>query len=554
MEAHTASESVIAEAHARIDNEIALLKLPICALLTQKNALLPVSRLPCEILATIFLYQAYSFYQNPPYSGMWRAAPPWANVSYVCHQWRNVALSCPFLWSFLLVSPPRWTEELLSRSKTVPLRIHIDVPFGFQEAMIFFEKVTTDITRIQDLSLKLPPDLAQGFFSKLLTPAPLLHTLRLRMPSLDEDAVCPDTLFNRETPALRTLELHHCRIPWSSPIFTALSTLKLRSIDWSSRPTMTELLAMLRHMPDLAHLHLENALRNAKDALTSQHSLLSESLDLPHLSRLALVARFSAVAMFLSNVTVPLKTEIRLFCYSDVGFTASYTPLYQLLERRFNTTSGVGTVIRTLNIKTTRCSAGFVLSTMERHCDVSFYSEDGSHLHEDWDCCIPVKLDIVTNSKDLEHLVGDICRIIPMAHLHTLAHLTSAYMCRLLSSSFIETTFGNLQELNSFSGSCKRKRSIEKAPDIFAPALAELQLNNVPFAGYCRPRSPHCSGSASCLCKALAHRRAKGYVLKKLVIAGSSYVSNAHVEDLCRVVDEVDWDGYTGSSEDEDES
>ncbi|KAF9238629.1 hypothetical protein BU15DRAFT_75080 [Melanogaster broomeanus] len=557
MEAHTTSESVIAEAHARIDNEIALLKLPICALLTRKNALLPVSRLPCEILATIFLYQAYSFYQDPRYFVMWGSAPPWANVSYVCRHWRNVALSCPSLWSFLFVSSPRWTEELLSRSKMVPLRIRIDGACSDQEAMILFENVTTDVTRIQELSLKLPTlpcNLVEGVLSKLSTPAPLLHTLRLCIPDLGEDGVYPDTLFNRETPALRTLELYYCHIPWSSPVFTALSTLRLRNIDWSSQPTITELLTMLRRMPGLVHLYLENALRSAKDALTNQHTLLSESLDLPHLSRLALVAPFSAVAVFLSNVTVPLKTEIRLVCHSDVGFIASCTSLYLLLERRFNTTSDVGTVIRTLNIKTTSCRAGFVLSTSERDCDVSFYS-DGRHLHEDWGCCVPLKLEIDVDSKDLEPLVGDICRIIPIAHLHTLAHLTSTSMCGYLSSSFIRTTFGNLQELKFIKltglpvadwtsalspGSCKWKHSIKKAPDIFAPALAELHVTDVPFAANCHPTSPYCSGSTWCLCKALAHRKAKGYVLKKLVIAGNNYVSNAHVEDLRKVVDEVD--------------
>ncbi|KAF9238628.1 hypothetical protein BU15DRAFT_75079 [Melanogaster broomeanus] len=562
MEAYIASESVIAEAHARIDDEIALLKLPICALLTRKNALLPVSRLPCEILATIFLYQAYSFYEDARYSGMWGSAPPWVNVSYVCLHWRNVALSCPSLWSFLLVSSLRWTEELLSRSKTVPLRIRIDVEFRYQKAMILFEKATTDVTRIQDLSLKLPTlpyNLVEGVLSKLSTPAPLLHTLRLRMPSLGEDGVYPDTLFNRETPALRTLELYHCHMPWSSPVFTTLSTLALRDIDWSSQPTMTELLTMLRRMPGLVHLYLEHALHSAEDALTSQHTLLSESLDLPHLSRLALIAPFSAVVVFLSNVTVPLKTEIRLFCRRDVDFTASYTPLYPLLERRFNTTSDIGTVIRTLNIKTTAYRAGFVLSTSERDCDVSFYS-DGRHLHEDWGCCVPLKLEIDVDSKDLEPLVGDICRIIPTAHVHTLA-----FTCGFLSSSFIGTTFGNLQELQLIKlielhmaewisalspGSCKRKHSIEKAPDIFAPALAELQFTAVSFADNCHPRSRDCSGSVRCLHKALARRKAKGYVLKKLFIVSNNNVPNAQVEDLRKVVDKVDW--YT-SSEVEDE-
>ncbi|KAF9230056.1 hypothetical protein BU15DRAFT_84103 [Melanogaster broomeanus] len=322
----TTSKSAIAEAQARIDDEVALLKLPICALLTRRNALSPVSRLPHEILVTIFLYQAYSFYQDPRYSGTW-GAPPWANVSYI------------------------------AATGTVPLRIRVTHGYWAQEEMDFLEKVTRDVTRIQDLSLALPYTLAEGVFAKLSASVPLLHTLRLFVKHIGTDAILiPDTLFNRETPPLRTLELRRCRIPWPSPIFTGLTTLGLRDIASSSGPTITEFLAMLRHIPDLAHLYLENALSGAEGILASQDSLLSDCLELPHLSRLglvALVAPFSALVVFLSNIIVPLKTELRLCCRGDIHDAESYTPLYPLLERRFSTISDVGPVIRTLNIKST---------------------------------------------------------------------------------------------------------------------------------------------------------------------------------------------------------
>ncbi|KAF9232493.1 hypothetical protein BU15DRAFT_81180 [Melanogaster broomeanus] len=277
------SKSAVAEAQARIDDEVALLKLPMCALLTRRNALSPVSRLPHEILATIFLYQAYSFYQDHEYSGTWDA-PPWANVSYTCRHWRDVALNTSSLWSFLFVSPPRWTEELLSRSKTVPLTVHVNQGYWDREEMVFLEKVTRDVMRIQDLSLEFPYKLAKGVFAKLSASAPLLHTLRLG------------------TPALQTLELRGCHIPLSSPIFTGLTTLRLT-----------------RYCLILWANHHRDALSNAEDILASQHSLLPECLDLPHLSRLALVAPFSAIVVFLSNVTVPLKTELMLCCLDDLG-------------------------------------------------------------------------------------------------------------------------------------------------------------------------------------------------------------------------------------------
>ncbi|KAF9232489.1 hypothetical protein BU15DRAFT_81176 [Melanogaster broomeanus] len=405
------------------------------------------------------------------------------------------------------------------------------------------------------------------FSSSTRAPAPLLHTLRLLVTKTGTESVLvPDTLFSTETPALQTLELYRCHISWSSPIFTGLTTLRLREIASSSQPTITELLAMLRHMPDLAHLCLENALSSAKDILTGRDSLLSECLDLPHLSRLALVAPFSTVVVFLSNVTVPLMTEIRLCCRRDAGFTASYTPLYPLLERRFNTAVDVGPVIRTLNIKTTSRDVGFVLSTSERDCDVPFYSEYGQrHLHEDWVRDIPLKLDIELDfPQDGELLMYDICRIIPMVHLHTLAHLASTDMRYPLSSLFLETTFGNLQELRFIKliqlqvndwtlalsrGSCNEEDGVENAENIFAPALEELQVTAVTFECSCHSRSTESSGSAWYLHKALAHRKAKGCALKKLVIAGSNCMSSAPAWELRKVVDEVDWDECTLTSD-----
>ncbi|KAF9232497.1 hypothetical protein BU15DRAFT_81184 [Melanogaster broomeanus] len=550
MEADTTSYSVAAEAQARIDYEVALLRLPISALLARRNALSPVSRLPPEVLANIFLYQAHSFYQDHGYSHT-SGAPPWANVSYTCHHWRNVALSCPSLWSFLFVSSPRWTEELLSRTKMVPLRIRVDVGCSTQEEMMFFEKVTTDVTRIQDLSLKFPRSLAEGFFSKLSTPAPLLHTL--------------------QTPALRTLELYRCHISWSSPTLTSLTILRLRDIALSSRPTITELLAMLRHIPDLAHLYLEDALSGAEHILASQHSLLSECVDLPHLLRLAVVAPFSAVVVFLSNVTVPSKTELRICCRHNTKFTPTYTPLYPLLQQRFNTTSDVGPVIRTLNMKTTEPDVGIVLSTSERDCDVPFYSMHRQrHLHEDWDRGIPLKLDIefeAVSTKCWFRLMGDICDTIPMAHLRTLAHFATTDMSRPLPSWFFEVTFGNLQELRFIKlthlhmddwipalspGLCQDELIVKSCGDIFAPALAELQVTAVACNYDCRSRGVcgGCRGNAWRLHEALARRKAKGHALKKLMIAGSSYASNTQVEELRKVVDQVDWDGYTQTSSD----
>ncbi|KAF9232490.1 hypothetical protein BU15DRAFT_81177 [Melanogaster broomeanus] len=516
----TTSKSAVAEAQARIDDEVALLKLPICALLTRRNALSPVSPFT-KILGIL---------------ARW-GAPPWANVSYICRHWRDVALNTSSLWSFLYLFPPRWTEELLSRSQTVPLRIRVTHGYWAQEEMDFLEKVTRDVTRIQDLSLALPYTLAEGVFAKLSASVPLLHTLRLFVKHIGTDAILiPDTLFNRETPPLRTLELRRCRIPWPSPIFTGLTTLGLRDIASSSGPTITEFLAMLRHIPDLAHLYLENALSGAEGILASQDSLLSDCLELPHLSRLAGAGRtLFGTSRYAVVVTFVMLSPTPHFIRFSNEDSAPYP------------TSG---------------------HTSECDCDVPFYSEyDRRRLHEDWGRGIPLKLDIEFESMalgDRERLMGDICRAIPMVHLRTLLHFGSIDMSDPLSSCFLKTTFGTLQELRFVRlieldidhwtaalspGLCCEKFNVEDADNIFASALAELQVIDVAFGFRCLRRDlENCQGSAWCLRRALARRKATGYALKKLVIEVSSYVSEAQVEKLRTAVDELDWDGHIPSN------
>ncbi|KAI0055567.1 hypothetical protein BV25DRAFT_1783242, partial [Artomyces pyxidatus] len=79
------------------------------------NALSPISRLPSEILAHIFLYcaaESTTWWKN----GIWKG---WAAVTHVCRWWRHVALGNPRLWRHidLPLSKP-WAQEMISRAKS----------------------------------------------------------------------------------------------------------------------------------------------------------------------------------------------------------------------------------------------------------------------------------------------------------------------------------------------------------------------------------------------------------------------------------------------------
>ena len=96
----------------QIDEEIIARYLPVCALRTKRNALSPISRLPDELLATIFIFNARQHvisewakvdtFRTPP------QVPLWVRVSYVCCRWRMVALGCPTLWTYVFFVSRVW--------------------------------------------------------------------------------------------------------------------------------------------------------------------------------------------------------------------------------------------------------------------------------------------------------------------------------------------------------------------------------------------------------------------------------------------------------------
>jgi hypothetical protein len=65
------------------------------ALKSRYNQLVPISRLPPETLATIFVFLSASAWNE-------RAVHlKWICVAHVCHRWREIALNYPRFWSHI---------------------------------------------------------------------------------------------------------------------------------------------------------------------------------------------------------------------------------------------------------------------------------------------------------------------------------------------------------------------------------------------------------------------------------------------------------------------
>ena len=109
------------EACSIIVRNIARLEETIRALKSRRNELSPISRLPTEILCNIFKLQVTLNDWDIPRPDSWN------NFSQVSRHWRSLALSAPELWTDIILSCPRWTHEMLKRSKKAKLTIRSEL-------------------------------------------------------------------------------------------------------------------------------------------------------------------------------------------------------------------------------------------------------------------------------------------------------------------------------------------------------------------------------------------------------------------------------------------
>ncbi|KAF5371006.1 hypothetical protein D9615_009993 [Tricholomella constricta] len=103
-----------------IDQEMQRLEDSIRVLKSRRNVLAPIARLPPEMLSKIFSFRAAESAEslNPL---------EWIRVSHDSRHWRAVALDCPSLWGSLVFTRPKWSEEMLKRSKMASLVVKADL-------------------------------------------------------------------------------------------------------------------------------------------------------------------------------------------------------------------------------------------------------------------------------------------------------------------------------------------------------------------------------------------------------------------------------------------
>ncbi|TFK63437.1 hypothetical protein BDN72DRAFT_847600 [Pluteus cervinus] len=293
-------------AFAKIDHEIAIFQEGIRALRAFRNTFTPVYRLPPEILARVFSFFQGFLNSEKDYYG--KVTFKWLTVTRISQHWRNIAIGSPGLWSHISSGYPERIFNLwVQRSKAAPLFVQLSHASS-QDAHI----ITTSLSRIQELKLTVNSMMWNDFWSNLSSPAPLLEYLAINIVETGEPlAILSDRTFAGMTPHLRCLELDSgCSLDINSSFFKDVTVFKLH--DPSQRMTITDLFTVIRKLPLLTSLTLDNVLQNDIAPVSNRHDVI----DLPHLKYLSIIGESLAPDLcllshlsFSSNTTLVFGSE-----------------------------------------------------------------------------------------------------------------------------------------------------------------------------------------------------------------------------------------------------
>ncbi|EIM83706.1 uncharacterized protein STEHIDRAFT_140791 [Stereum hirsutum FP-91666 SS1] len=325
-----------------IDDEIEGLYKTILLMKAQRNALAPVLRLPPELLCRIMLF--FRSIERPTILDSARINPRamqhnrlgWIRLTHVSRQWRTLALGLPHLWNeiHLDVFGITWCQELVSRSRDVPLKLHyhtswqdVHIPNPFTHlneppTSKLYDFIHKHLARSQEISFT---NLGMHHRSQLLCaldrPAPLLEVLRLEgAKAIPSNFDLPDLLFDRNAmSSLRTVAFQGITFP-TTHVFSHVTnfSLSLNPRDLVNRDAISNLLHSLSTMSALEYLELEN--------LPVDHSFddlpTTLPVNLPRLSVLCLRARdafaFSTLFAFLA---LPLSVRFHIIVEENSSWT-----------------------------------------------------------------------------------------------------------------------------------------------------------------------------------------------------------------------------------------
>lgn len=556
-----------------LGDEVDKKKLPSVREKREMNSLVPINRLPPEILGQIFEAWVMLWRKMQAENGEWRASDPmWTLILLVCRYWYNTAVSTHMLWNTFAVNEATRVsvaEALLCRSARTPLYITI---LGAEMEHKAMQLVLEHLYRIRSLLL-YTNKWHDNVTYVLGGSAPLLRSIHYVDESSflatqsPKHAGVPFRSVNM--PALTSLEYWHpSYIPWDLPLFKPTLTHLSLKLLYGGRPTtyfavgMDDVLRALTHMPLLQHLELHNVLPPRVSG-PSPKSL--DVVPLPHLRMLDLLTGASSAARLIRHLAYPPSVHIHLCC-SDSLQGRSADLLYLVLTAkmpRLGTHAPLSTVCidesgvrawsadpgvdvlasHALTLGTTAASSQFpapLALTLHGWTYLGAWSD----VH-----------DVVRSCVDAGVLQAD--RVAALYYRPSMRTSGSqrhwAAVCARMSRV---RTLGIGHGENEWAESvveafgCLHPGTAEEGQPrvVPLPALEVLLLRKVRLARSSMAEQNSEGEVFHALCQMLEARKAAGYPLQRLVLVECIDVCATDVDALSSIAGKVEWDGRVHST------
>jgi hypothetical protein len=295
-----------------IIDEIDSLEASARVLKSRLNELAPISRLPCEVLATIFSFlPVFALYEGEEEYIL--SELEWIYVAHVCRLWRETALNHPRFWSHVNFTglTSVGMAEILSRAKMAPL--HLEADFNYWDVKHledFGKQLEAHISHT--LHLKVSGYCLPTVVNNLVSPAPTLESLCLRYRPRGDDpplyTIFSNNLFNCTAPSLTALELERCDIDWKLPLLKGLRTLKIDETYGKTRSAFNDWLDALTEMSQLKQLSLRHVTPRAPLA----EPRISRTVTLPSLTHFSIDTSAKNCALTLAHLVLPTLTWLHV--------------------------------------------------------------------------------------------------------------------------------------------------------------------------------------------------------------------------------------------------
>ncbi|KAF9257087.1 hypothetical protein L218DRAFT_1081097 [Marasmius fiardii PR-910] len=526
----------------------------------EHNLLVPICQLPTEILGFIFTCYIDS-YLNENHVYRTTFAPRgrhWVDILLVCHLWCTTAYNTPSMWSTPDFRFPKLARSMLKRSGNTPLNIIWD----FHPTLLRSEhrrllmKALASLPRIASLHLNLfSPDIRNIFGESSMEmtdePAPLLHSLVIDCTEVVRPVIISEDFLGGGAPRLTRLELGGCLLEsWTTPLFTNLTHLTIRSMPITKRPSTKVIFEALRKAHNLEVLELEYCVSPIPASLPP-----NATASFPRLRMLFLSMTDDTCYILLKPMLFPATTSIHLECYT-LAFDWHHIPLIPCISALLSPASESvdhPRAIKSLMLDSSGFHDGMVLKVWN-HSD-----SETPHLWFEMNGISP---------SHTQHFTQRMLGLGPLNHLESLRifsaepispniiieklrnsnRLREVYLLQAASFGFVKLlsrgvslSFSDVKkgkDKDNNSGGLKKLDAkatlITQYPALF-PSLKTIGLVNVDF------RAPS-NDLLGPLLAALRLRANSGLPVERLVLEGCIRLYSSDVKRIEEEV-EVEWDG-----------